>query len=201
MVQQAKTVGHSRWACAAIVTLALSSSGGVVVPQSAGTPDAHHILDAHLSHGIGKSPFDSDVWKDQLNATLILGARSGATVADLQRLSGHREDLSERLATLERAGFLRHDAGRLQAAFPIIIDQKQHAYSAIVSQLAGRIEKEMRADWQTLLHDLSARGWTAWAYHFVWSQTMDSGFAWAALMKSGRVPPLSKLVVLTLSAG
>jgi hypothetical protein len=182
-----------RLVCAMVVTVALSFVWDRA--QNADPSDAQRILRAHLSHGIGASAFDSDVWDDPTNAALIVGARSGAAVADLQRLTGHERDFSQRLTRLERAGFLRREGDRVRAAFPILIGKAQLAYSAIASQVASRIEKEMRANWRALLRNLNARGWQDWAYHFVWSQTMDSGFAWAALMKGGYVPPLSKVVV------
>jgi hypothetical protein len=164
-------------------------------PQRPGVPASREVLEAHLSHGIGASPFDSDAWHDELNATLILRSRSGATTADLEQITHDPQDVSARLLKLERAGFLRRDGGRVRATFPILIGPDRDTYLGLVAKAAASIEQRMRPEWQVLLRDLRARGWIEWAYHFVWSQTMDSGFAWAPMMKERHVPPLSQVVV------
>jgi hypothetical protein len=163
--------------------------------QDAEISDARRILGAHLSHGIGAAPFDSDAWRDEVNATIIVKARSESTMAALREMVGDQRDLSARLLKLEQDGFLRRDGDRVRAAFPILIGQDRNTYRALVSEAAATIEKEMRTHWQTLLRDLNARGWGEWSYHFVWSQTMDSGFTWVPMMEQGRVPPLSQVVV------
>jgi hypothetical protein len=167
-------------------------------PQTAGEPPPR-VLEAHLSHGIGASPFDSAIWHDELNAALIVRSRSGAAIADLERVAGQREDLPARLLELEKAGFLHREGDRVRTAFPVLIGAERTAYGALVSNAAASIEQRMRGDWRALLEDLRARGWTEWSYHFVWSQTMDSGFAWAPMMKQRLVPPLSELVVWVVS--
>lgn len=164
-------------------------------PQGVGQPTSRRVLEAHLSHGIGASPFDSDVWHDERNAALVVASRSGTTIAELQRIAGDRQDLSARLLKLHQDGFLRHEGDRVRAAFPILVGQERDTYFGLVSQAAASIEGKMRAEWRALLRDLSTRGWAAWSYHFVWSQTMDSGFAWAPMMEQRRVPPLSQVVV------
>jgi hypothetical protein len=163
--------------------------------QDPGLPVSRVVLQAHLSHGIGASPFDSDVWHDEVNATLVMRSRSGTTTAELQQVTGDQQDLSARLIKLERDGFLRRAGDRVRTAFPILVGQARTSYFELVSLAAASIENTMRAEWQGLLQALSARGWAAWAYHFVWSQTMDSGFAWAPMMEQQLVPPLSQVVV------
>jgi hypothetical protein len=175
--------------------VAVASVSSAAGPQSAAVPDARRILAAHLSHGIGADPFDSDLWHDDLNAALIVSARSGATTAELQKIVRDPGDLSARLLKLEHGGFVRREGERVRAAFPILVGRARDTYQELVSEAATSIEKEERIGWQTLLRDLSARGWAEWSYHFVWSETMDSGFTWAPLMAQGHVPPLSRVVV------
>jgi hypothetical protein len=173
-----------------VISLSLAAGG-----QDTEISDAGRILGAHLSHGIGASPFDSDAWRDEVNATVIVKARSALTVEELRHILGDRPDLSARLLRLERDGFIRRDGERVRTAFPILIGKERDAYRALVAEAAATIENEMRADWQILLRDLNARGWGHWSYHFVWSQTMDSGFTWVPMMEQGRVPPLSQVMV------
>lgn len=180
-----------RLVSAVVVAASLSLASS---PQSAGVPDARRVLAAHLSHGIGASPFDSDVWHDDVNATLIVGARSGATLPQLQEIVGDQHDVAARLRKLEEAGFVRRSGELVQAAFPILIGEERDAYHASLLRAAAGIDREMRPHWQSLLGDLSARGWAEWAYHFVWSQVMDSGFTWAPMMERGHVPPLSRVL-------
>jgi hypothetical protein len=169
--------------------------------QDTGIPPARRVLEAHLSHGIGASPFDSDIWHDELNATLVVRSARGAALAELRQITGDPQDLSARLLKLEQAGFLRVESGRVRTTFPILIGRDRTTYEALLSNAAASIERRMRADWEELLGDLEARGWAEWAYHFVWSQTMDSGFAWAPMMEQRQVPPLSRLVVWVVYPG
>jgi uncharacterized protein YndB with AHSA1/START domain len=165
--------------------------------QTAAQPaaDAVRVLQAHLSHGIGESPFDSDVWHDPINAALVLESRDGTTLDDLDRIAGTRADLETRLALLQKHGFVDVDGTTVRTRFPILIGGDQREYMTAVSEAAGHIEQAMRAEWQALLDHLRDRGWQDWAYHVVWSQTMDSGFTWAPMMAEELVPPLSTLIV------
>ena len=176
---------------ASVAVLALSLA--VVEPQSG--VKARAILEAHLSHGIGRSPFDSDVWRDETNAAIIVKARSGVTRGELEAVTASREELDSRLALLRQRGFVRFDGSLIRAAFPIVIEEAHGRYMRLISEAASRVYAEMRGAWQRLLADLDARGWADWSYHFVWSQTMDSGFTWAPMMEQGRVPPLSSVIV------
>jgi hypothetical protein len=180
-------------AAAAIVGVAALALADA--PQNSGEPDSRRVLEAHLSHGIGASPFDSDAWHDATNAALIVASRSGATIAELQQIAGGKQDLAARLQTLQQQGFLRQDDDRIRTAFPILLGDERETYAALVSDAAAIIEHTMTGEWKGLLRDLEARGWAAWSYHFVWSQTMDSGFAWAPMLERGLVPPLSQLIV------
>jgi hypothetical protein len=177
--------------------LVVASAAGVFL--SAGVaqrdPAPRAILEAHLSHGIGESPFDSDVWHDPTNAALIVRARGGATAAELQLIAGGEEELGSRLASLQKHGFLQRDGTIVRSAFPVLIGRDRERYMRIVSDAAARIERQTRSHWQALVNRISAAGWREWAYHFVWSQTMDSGFTWAPMMDEQRVPPLSTLIV------
>jgi hypothetical protein len=163
--------------------------------QGTGQPASRDVLEAHLSHGIGPSPFDSDIWHDELNATFVVRSRLGATIAELQQVAGDRQDLSARLLKLQQDGFLRREGDRVRATFPVLVAHERDTYLELVSEAAATIEEQMRAEWQALLRALNERGWAAWSYHFVWSQTMDSGFAWASMMEQRHVPPLSQVVV------
>jgi hypothetical protein len=169
----------------------LSTAGGARQPAL----DGRRVLEAHLSHGIGESPFDSDVWHDRVNAALVLESRAGATLGDLDRIAGTRADLESRLALLRKHGFVDVDGARVRTRFPILVGDDQRAYMKAVSEAAGHIERAMRGSWQELLDAVAALGWREWAYHIVWSQTMDSGFTWAPMMEQTLVPPLSTLLV------
>ncbi len=46
----------------------------------------------------------------------------------------------------------------------------------------------------SLRAELESRGWSDWAYHFLWSQVLDSQFAWVVMVERGLVPPLSTVV-------
>jgi hypothetical protein len=186
--EETKTVSV-RIASVVVLALTLAAAG-----QQSGIK-AREILEAHLSHGIGSSPFDSDVWRDETNAALIVRARFGATRSQLETLAGNRDELESRLASLRQHGFVRLDGTLVRAAFPIVIEDAHDLYMHVISEAARRIDAEMRGKWQALLNDLEARGWADWAYHFVWSQTMDSGSTWALMMEQGRVPPLSTVIV------
>jgi len=157
--------------------------------------NSREILEAHLSHGIGDSPFDSDLWRDETNAALIVHARLGATRAELEAVTRDQGELNSRLASLREQGFIRFDGALIRAAFPIVIEEAHDQYMRVISEAARHVDADMRARWQALLDELKARGWSDWSYHFVWSQTMDSGFTWAPMMDQGRVPPLSTVIV------
>jgi hypothetical protein len=148
-----------------------------MAPDAARQPsvDATRVLEAHLSHGIGDSPFDSDVWHDRVNAALVVESRAGATVGDLERIAGTRADLHSRLALLQKHGFIDVEGTAVRARFPILIRDDQREYMRVVSRAAGPIERAMRGSWHALLDDLAARGWQDWSYHIAWSQTMDLG--------------------------
>jgi hypothetical protein len=176
-----------------IASVALALSLAAVGQQSSVRPRA--ILEAHLSHGIGRSPFDSDLWRDETNAALIVRARSGVTRGELEAVTGGLKDLDSRLAALRQQGFVRLDGSLIRAAFPIVLEEAHGRYMRLISESASRIYTEMRGAWQGLLDDLGARGWAEWSYHFVWSQTMDSGFTWGPMMDQGRVPPMSSVIV------
>jgi hypothetical protein len=103
------------------VVLAVTSIFVTPRSQPADVPDTRLILASHLSHGIGRDPFDSGVWRDELNARLIVSARSGATLEELQQIVPDRQDLAARLSTLEQDGFLRRQNDRVRAAFPIVM--------------------------------------------------------------------------------
>ena len=70
-----------------IASVAVLGLSLVAVGQQSGVK-ARTRLEAHLSHGIGRSPFDSDLWRDETNAALIVRARSGATRGELEAVTG-----------------------------------------------------------------------------------------------------------------
>jgi hypothetical protein len=168
---------------------------GALAQERARKPAPREILEAHLSHGIGQSPFDSGLWRDETNAEILVRAGTGARITSLLDILDDRAALLSRMRELEHQKFLVLRPREIRTTFPIVIERDRERYMRLVSDAAARIDEELRGEWQTLLDDLGARGWTEWAYHFVWSQTMDSGFAWVPMMQRGLVPPLSRLIV------
>jgi hypothetical protein len=85
----------------AVVLLALA----VAAVREQPTVSAREFLEAHLSHGIGDRPFDSDVWRDEINAAPIVAARSGVRRDALEKLAVNREGLDSRLETFGKKAF------------------------------------------------------------------------------------------------
>jgi hypothetical protein len=138
----------------------------VFVPaRQQSTVTAREILEAHLSHGIGASAFDADVWRDETNAELIVAARSGVRRNQLERLAGSREDLDSRLESLRQKGFLRLDGALVRTTFPILVAEAHSRYMRLISDAARQVY--MQGTWQALVADLARRNWTDWSYHFV----------------------------------
>lgn len=164
-------------------------------PEGADVTDARAALAAHVFHGIGEDPLASDLWRDKANANLVVGARSEATMDALRQIVADERNLSSRLQELEQAGLLRCRGDRVEATFPILVGRERDLYEELASAAADSIEKRERTGWEDLLQDLRSRGWADWSYHFIWSETMDSGFSWSPMMKWGHVPPLSRFVV------
>jgi hypothetical protein len=154
-------------------------------------PDSRAVLQAHLSHGLGESPFDSPLVRDSLAAAVVLATRDCAAVSSLQVRFGSADGDVRIFHQLEEAGLIERRGARFCAAFPIVIGDRQERYARITADLADMAYDEIAADLATLLDDIRERGWEHWGYHFVWSQLFDSQFAWAEMVTRELVPPLA----------
>lgn len=121
-------------------------------------------------------------------------AGKGAPLTRLLEITRDREDLAARVRELQNHQFVVVGIRELRTTFPVIVGRDRERYMQLVHSVAAQIDAHLRPEWQALVTELGARGWRDWAYHFVWSQTMDSGFAWVPMMERQLVPPLSRVI-------
>jgi hypothetical protein len=162
-------------------------AGGISAPPA----DPRVILAAHISHGIGDSPFDSPLVHDSSAAELIVRAADCTTAARLRRLHPEDTGLLERL---QSAGLLVMREGRVCTAFPLLIHERQERYAAVTAEIAEEAVTELSSDFSQITALVRQRGWSDWEYHFLWSQLFDSQFAWTTMMRRQLVPPLGHLI-------
>lgn len=146
------------------------------------------ILAAKLTHGVGEHPLDSELAWDSVNAAILVRARNGVPRPELAADVVDRDD---RLAALVERGLLRETEDGFQTAFPILLGVEAREYRRLTTELAGTILVRLRPELDRLLTELERRGWSAWGYHFMWSQVFDSQFQWVEMVQRGLVPPLA----------
>jgi hypothetical protein len=161
------------------------------VTQAEKEPDPRAVLQAHLSHGLGESPFDSPLIHDSLAAAIIVAARDCPAVLALQRRYGVDDEEGGLLERLRDARLVEERDERLCAAFPIVTAEMQDRYVRLTDAVAQAAYDDLAADLTALLDLIRERGWRDWEYHFVWSQLFDSQFAWAEMVTRELVPPLT----------
>lgn len=156
--------------------------------------DPRLVLEAHISHGIGDSPFDSPLVHDSIAAEMIVRAGECAPV---DRLRALHQDSAEGVRLLERLQsdrlvVMRED--RACTTFPVLLNEARGRYATITSDVAEEATRQLAADLAAVTGLVQERGWIDWQYHFVWSQLFDSQFAWTEMMQRGLVPPLGRLI-------
>lgn len=156
--------------------------------------DPRTILDAHISHGIGYSPFDSPLVHDSIAAEMIVRARECARVERLLTLHPDSAEGARLLGQLQSDGLVIMREGGACTTFPILLNDEQRRYATITNEAAAAAARELAGDLEGVSELLQRRGWSDWRYHFVWSQLFDSQFAWTDMMQRGLVPPLGRLV-------
>jgi hypothetical protein len=174
----------------AVILLSGCDRGGTTALPA----DPRVILEAHLSHGIGDSPFDSPLVHDSIAAEMIVRARECRPADRLRALhpdSAEGAHLLERLQT-DRLVVIRED--RVCSTFPVLLGDARDRYAAITSEVAEEATGQFTEDLSAITELVGARGWVEWQYHFVWSQLFDSQRAWTEMMRRGLVPPLGRLI-------
>lgn len=163
---------------------------------AAGAPEAdpREILRAHLSHGMGSSPLDDDLWQDSAHAALLVAAAPGVLESELISRAVPRDSGVVRIQRLLQRGLLVSDGERIRPAFPILSGSRSQRYYMVVGETAGGVLEELEPALDSLWSELDTRGWHEWRYHFLWSQLLDSQFAWAMMVERGLVPPLTTAV-------
>lgn len=156
--------------------------------------DPRVILEAHLSHGIGDSPFDSPLVRDSIAAAMIVRAGKCTPAGSLSAIHPDPAEGARLLERLQSDGLVVMREHQACTTFPILLDQARARYAAIASGIAEDATRELAADLAALTRLLQDKGWTDWQYHFVWSQLFDSQFAWTDMMQRGLVPPLGRLI-------
>lgn len=170
----------------------------VARPSAAPAQDAEleraavsEIISAHLSHGIGVSPFDAAIAWDSVAGAFMIQARNGASLQALGTIEPDPDTLRAKLAQLTRAGLLDVRGDSAFATLPILLGRERDAYRRVTDGAARRVLRAMRPELESLLMELEKRGWEEWSYHFLWSQLFDSQFAWVELTSRRLVPPLA----------
>jgi hypothetical protein len=156
--------------------------------------DPRVILEAHISHGIGDSPFDSPLVHDSIAAEMIVRARECAPTDGLRALhpdSAEGVRLLERLQS-DRLVVMRGD--RACTTFPVLLTDVRARYATITSDVAEEAARQFAEDLTAVTRMVQELGWIEWQYHVVWSQLFDSQFAWTEMMQRGLVPPLGRLI-------
>ncbi|HUF27479.1 MAG TPA: hypothetical protein VMM18_10925, partial [Gemmatimonadaceae bacterium] len=170
------------------------SPGANVRAPARDSIDPRIILRARLSHGFGASPFDDLLWTDSRHAAILVVAASGAPEDELLALASRPDSGRARLARLVERKLLVRDATTFRPSFPILADERATAYYALVEMAAHEVMTVFSPSLDSLLIELHRRGWSDWGYHFLWSQLIDSQFAWVEMIERGLVPPLSTVV-------
>jgi len=156
--------------------------------------DPRVMLEAHISHGIGDSPFDSPLVHDSIAAEMIVRARE---CAPADRLRALHPDSAEGVRLLERLqsdGLVVMREDRVCTTFPVLLNDARGRYATITSDVAEEATRQLTEDLAAVTGLVQERGWIDWQYHFVWSQLFDSQFAWTEMMQLGLVPPLGRLI-------
>jgi hypothetical protein len=149
------------------------------------------MLDAHISHGIGASPFDSPLVHDSVGAELIVRA---ADCAPASRLSGLHPGASDLLERLRSEGLVVVSKGEVCTAFPVLLNDRQARYAAMVADVAQGALNHLSAELAHVATLVQQQGWSDWTYHFIWSQVFDSQVAWTEMMQRKLVPPIGHLI-------
>jgi hypothetical protein len=164
-------------------------------PDSALLPaDPRVILQAHLSHGVGESLFDSPLVHDSLAAAMVVHARECAPADALWGLAEDTADGGRLLEQLRSDGLITIREGQACATFPILLAEEQATYARVTHDVAEEALEVLSTDLVALTGLLDERGWREWQYHFVWSQLFDSQFAWTEMMQRSLVPPLDHVL-------
>lgn len=174
------------WAC--VLALACAPSAE---PPTLPTTHPVTVLEARVDHGFGDTPFDSPLWRDSVNAALLLSVGHEMPRPQLLATTGNAAEMESRLQQLERAGLLVATDSTVRTSFPLLIGSSADRYYRITARSAAEILDRFTPAIDSLLAELDRRGWQQWSYHFVWSQLLDSQFAWEAMLQGGMVPPLS----------
>lgn len=156
--------------------------------------DSRMILEAHISHGIGYSPFDSPLVQDSIAAEMIVSARECLPVSQLISIHSDSTEGSQLLLQLQSDGLVDIHEDRACTTFPLLLNDAKDRYTTITSDVAEDAMRELTEDLYAITELVQDRGWNEWQYHFVWSQLFDSQFAWTEMMQRGLVPPLGELV-------
>lgn len=156
--------------------------------------DPRVILGAHISHGIGDSPFDSPLVQDSMAAALIVAARDCVPTESLRQLQADADEGGRLLERLQSDDLIEVRGERACTTFPIVMDGGQTRYARLTDEVAEDAFHELSSALSTIAGLVQERGWTDWQYHFLWSQLFDSQVAWTELTTRQLVPPLGHLI-------
>jgi hypothetical protein len=156
--------------------------------------DPRTVLRAQLSHGIGASPLDDLLWEDSAHAAILVASAAGRTEADLVRLAEQPDSGHARVGRLLERGLLVRNGERLRSSFPILVGRRAEDYYRLVDATAQAAMIAVLPSLDSVLGVAKSRGWEDWSYHFLWSQVLDSQFAWAEMVGRGLVPALATVV-------
>jgi hypothetical protein len=156
--------------------------------------DPRTVLRAQLSHGIGASVLDDLLWEDSAHAALLVASASGRAEADLIRLAERPDSGRARVGRLLERGLLVRNNEHLRSSFPILVGRRAEDYYRLVDATAQAAMIAVLPALDSVLDVVKSRGWEDWSYHFLWSQVLDSQFAWAEMVGRGMVPPLTTVV-------
>jgi len=156
---------------------------------------AAEILAARLSHGLGEAPLGAPAAQDPLNQRILVFLRNPVSSREIQRHFPGVRDIDARLDALEYAKLVRHDTtGKYRTSFPLLVGDTAERYYQLTRAAADRLEPELVPSFQALFAELAQRGWSAWAYHFAWSEVFDSQFVWTAMVNRKLAPPLIPMI-------
>lgn len=156
--------------------------------------DPRTVLRAQLSHGIGSSILDDLLWEDSAHAAMLVASAAGRAEADLVRLAEQPDSGRARVGRLLERGLLVRNGERLRPSFPILVGRRAEDYYRLVDATAQAAMIAVLPSLDSVLVVVRSRGWEDWSYHFLWSQVLDSQFAWAEMVGRGLVPPLTTVV-------
>jgi hypothetical protein len=179
---------------AAMAVLSGCTSRGPTVSP----PDALTVLQAHISHGIGESPFDSPLIYDSVAAAILVRARRCASIGVLRNLAYDTAQADRLLEQLRVNRLLTFSEDQACTTFLVLVGAEQEAYARLTREAAESMYGTLAPELGVLMRLVEERGWKVWQYHFLWSQLFDSQFAWTELMQRGLVPPLGHLIAWTI---